>query len=84
MVFVARRGTWANIPPRRNRKQPICFSRYLYSFPGDPLGTITEQIAALGMLAYLIDMAIAEAIRPTTVVPGSPLANWLVRAKQRR
>jgi transposase len=23
-------GAWANIPPKRNRKDPICFSRYLY------------------------------------------------------
>jgi transposase len=23
-------GTWANIPPKRNRKDPICFSPYLY------------------------------------------------------
>ena len=29
-VFVAQRGGWANIPPKRNRKEPICFSPYLY------------------------------------------------------
>ena len=23
-------GGWANIPPKRNRKDPICFSPYLY------------------------------------------------------
>lgn len=23
-------GAWANIPPKRNRKDPICFSSYLY------------------------------------------------------
>ena len=23
-------GAWANIPPKRNRKEPICFSPYLY------------------------------------------------------
>jgi transposase len=23
-------GAWANIPPKRNRKEPICFSLYLY------------------------------------------------------
>jgi Transposase DDE domain len=23
-------GAWANIPPKRNRKAPICFSPYLY------------------------------------------------------
>ncbi len=25
-----RRGAWANIPPRCNRTEPICFSPYLY------------------------------------------------------
>ena len=25
-----RQGAWANIPPKRNRKDPICFSTYLY------------------------------------------------------
>jgi transposase len=24
------RGAWANIPPKRNRTNPICFSPYLY------------------------------------------------------
>jgi len=28
--FVRARGTWANIPPRQNRRDPICFSPYLY------------------------------------------------------
>ena len=23
-------GAWANIPPKRNRKDPICFSPFLY------------------------------------------------------
>src|SRR5271166_3418272 len=27
---VAERGAWANIPPKANRKNPICFSKYLY------------------------------------------------------
>jgi transposase len=26
----ASKGAWANIPPKRNRKDPICFSPYLY------------------------------------------------------
>jgi transposase len=26
-------GAWANIPPKRNRKGPICFSRYPYRAP---------------------------------------------------
>jgi transposase len=29
-AFVAGRGACANIPPKRNRKAPICFSPYLY------------------------------------------------------
>lgn len=28
--IVSMRGGWANIPPRRNRRDPICFSPYLY------------------------------------------------------
>jgi transposase len=29
-ALAAERGVWANIPPRCNRNDPICFSRYLY------------------------------------------------------
>ena len=29
-ALAAERGAWANIPPKRNRNDPICFSRYLY------------------------------------------------------
>ena len=29
-AFVTERGAWANIPPKRNRKDPICFSPHLY------------------------------------------------------
>jgi transposase len=29
-AFVNERGAWANIPPKRNRKDPICFSPFLY------------------------------------------------------
>ena len=29
-ALVAERGVWANIPPRCNRNEPICFSPYLY------------------------------------------------------
>ena len=25
-----KKGTWANIPPKSNRSNPICFSPYLY------------------------------------------------------
>jgi len=28
--FARTRGAWANIPPKKNRKNPICFSPYLY------------------------------------------------------
>jgi transposase len=28
--FVRQHGAWANIPPKRNRKDPICVSPYLY------------------------------------------------------
>lgn len=28
--YVRKRGAWANIPPKRNRKNPICFSPHLY------------------------------------------------------
>ena len=29
-ALASQRGAWANIPPKRNRKDPICFSPYLY------------------------------------------------------
>jgi len=29
-IYAYECGAWANIPPRRNRKDPICFSPYLY------------------------------------------------------
>ena len=29
-AMVADRGAWANIPPKSNRKNPICFSPWLY------------------------------------------------------
>ena len=29
-VQQCRRRCWANIPPKTNRKDPICFSAYLY------------------------------------------------------
>ena len=28
--FANQKGAWANIPPKRNRKEPICFSPYPY------------------------------------------------------
>jgi transposase len=29
-ALIYEQGVWANIPPKRNRKDPICFSPYLY------------------------------------------------------
>jgi transposase len=29
-AFVTERGAWANVPPRCNRKEPVCFSPHLY------------------------------------------------------
>ena len=29
-AFVSQQGAWANIPPKRNRTEPICFSGHLY------------------------------------------------------
>jgi transposase len=29
-ALVAKTRAWANIPPRNNRNEPICFSPYLY------------------------------------------------------
>ena len=29
-ALVNEQGAWANIPPKRNRRQPICFSPHLY------------------------------------------------------
>ena len=29
-TLAAEKGAWANIPPRSNRNNPICFSPYLY------------------------------------------------------
>ena len=29
-ALASHQGAWANIPPKRNRKDPICFSPYFY------------------------------------------------------
>jgi transposase len=29
-ALAAKRCAWANIPPRRNRNEPVCFSQHLY------------------------------------------------------
>jgi transposase len=28
--LATKKGTWANVPPKSNRRDPICFSPYLY------------------------------------------------------
>jgi transposase len=28
--LASQKGAWANVPPKRNRREPICFSPYLY------------------------------------------------------
>jgi transposase len=33
--LAAAKGAWANIPPKRNRSDPICFSPYLYRAQSD-------------------------------------------------
>ena len=29
-AFATEKGSWANVPPRSNRREPICFSPHLY------------------------------------------------------
>ena len=29
-MLASQQGPWPNIPPKRNRKEPICFSPYIY------------------------------------------------------
>src|SRR5262245_23560965 len=38
-AVAAERGVWANIPPRCNRSEPICFSPYLYRAVGKSAAT---------------------------------------------
>ena len=39
-------GAWANIPPKRNRKDPICFSPYLYRVHCRRIATRYDKLAA--------------------------------------
>jgi transposase len=41
-ALVSQRGAWANIPPKRNRTEPICFSRHLYRARNLPPATISS------------------------------------------
>ena len=42
-AFAAKRRAWANIPPRSNRNEPICFSAYLYRARNLGRGLIKAQ-----------------------------------------
>jgi transposase len=42
-ALAAERGVWANIPPRCNRSQPICFSPYLYRARQRTLAAQTDE-----------------------------------------
>jgi transposase len=41
--FARQQGAWANIPPKRNRKDPICFSPYLYRARNGSNGSSTRS-----------------------------------------
>ena len=41
-------GAWANIPPKRNHKEPICFSPYLYR-----ARNLVERIDTFGAGPYV-------------------------------
>ena len=45
-ALAAERGVWANIPPRRNRNEPICFSPYLLPCPHRRVATRYDKLAA--------------------------------------
>jgi transposase len=47
-VLAAKKGAWANIPPRCNRKEPICFSPYLYRARNWSNGSSTRLSTAVG------------------------------------
>jgi hypothetical protein len=45
-ALVAERGAWANIPPKCNRHDPICFSPYLYRARCRRVATRYDKLAA--------------------------------------
>jgi transposase len=49
-ALVNQQGAWANIPPKHNRKEPICFSSYLYRMR-NLVGRVLQQDQAVS--AYL-------------------------------
>jgi len=46
-TLVNHRGAWANIPPRRNRKEPICFSRHLKMSHSGPLRSKLRRLPVI-------------------------------------
>ena len=63
-------GAWANIPPKRNRKDPICFSPYLYRAELDR--TVLQQDQAMSAYRYPIRQARSQlsGVRQTRINPN--------------
>ena len=59
-ALAAERGAWANIPPKRNRNDPICFSPYLYRARNLISGSSTRSNSVGGSLL------VTTSLRPTT------------------
>jgi transposase len=51
-------GAWANIPPKRNRKDPICFSPYLYRAESNR--TFLQQDKAMSARRYPLRQACCQ------------------------
>lgn len=74
-AFVAEQGAWANIPPKRNRKDPICFSPHLY-----PDGRQLYECEAIGR--ELIEAPMAPRFMSSRPSP-SPVRRALMTARIR-
>jgi transposase len=68
-----KKGAWANIPPKSNRRDPICFSPYLYRVR-NKVGRFFNRIKQCRRVATLYDKLAAN----YTKLPSSQLASvWL-------
>jgi transposase len=68
-----KKGAWANIPPKSNRRDPICFSPYLYRVR-NKVGRFFNRIKQCRRVATLCDKLAAN----YTKLPSSQLASvWL-------
>lgn len=47
-----KKGAWANIPPKSNRSDPICFSPYLYALATRSSGSSTGSNNVVGWRRY--------------------------------